>query len=51
MNINKWYIGMVFQFGLCVYLTDEVKVKFQRQTTSFMDGTRFLRNNDNFDSR
>lgn len=41
---------MVLLFGLCVYVTDGVKVKFQRQTTSYMGGTSFYHSSDNFDS-
>ena len=46
----KTWIFTFIQLVLCVYLTEELKVKFNRQKGSYIGGSSFYSSTDYFDS-
>ena len=48
--MRTWIFTFIFQLVLCVYLTEEVKVKFKRERGSYINGINFYSSTDHFDS-
>ena len=48
--MRTWIFTFIFQLVLCVYLTEEVKVKFKRKRGSYINGINFYSSTDHFDS-